>query len=414
MSPTMSRQRWGQRARTALVVMVFAVPLTVTWTVAGVHIAIGCGAVFALLLGILERRWPLSRTGAESGWYAWAVASLLAVLFAIPEAQSWQPLKKILLIPLAHVVGFALGGGSSRWALRAWIGAMALTACVAMIVFWNSDRTVQARLSAWSHYMTFAGQILLVLPAACCAVWATRGRLRLLYSVGAILLFLALVLTSTRSAWLGVLAALTLIVARVRPRLVWLIPVAAVLLLIVAPEGVRQRALSSFDPSHPANLERHEMWRQGLEIWRGHPWTGVGLGDLIPVRQMLVDDDVTVLHGHLHNNVVQVLAGRGVLGLVAFLWLNLSLARVLWRARSTDGEMAALLLGMWGSFWGFHLMGMFEWNFSDVEIMIPLLFLIGVVASLRRQAEGLDGTHDADILFQPQDVPRPEARRGGP
>jgi len=113
-----------------------------------------------------------------------------------------------------------------------------------------------------------------------------------------------------------------------------------------------------------------------------------------------------VVHGHLHNNVLQVLATRGLVGLVAFLWLQMAFARLVWRARSVDAEMAALLLGLWGSLWGFELMGLFEWNFGDVEVMIPLYFLLGVAAT--QQVLPGAGTRGTPALFQePTEPQRP-------
>ena len=50
--------------------MLYAVPLTLTWTVAGVHIAMGIAAAFGLALGLLCRRWPLARTPADAAFVA--------------------------------------------------------------------------------------------------------------------------------------------------------------------------------------------------------------------------------------------------------------------------------------------------------------------------------------------------------
>jgi O-antigen ligase len=408
MSSSGTRRQWSERLRLALLAMLYAIPLTVTWTVAGVHIAIGCGAVFAVAHGILARRWPLRRTPADAAWIAWALTSLLATLCAIPEAHSWHPMKKILLIPLAHVAAFALGGTRTRRALRLLVAATAVTALAAMLVFWLGERPANGRLAAWSHYMTFSGQILLVLPAAACAAWKTRGRTRGWYAIAVAVLALALALTFTRSAWLGVIAAFVMVLLRRRSRWLWGLPVVILLLFFVAPERYRERALSSFDPTHPMNQERVQLWKTGLEIWRDHPWTGVGLGDLIPVNRLYVDPGVEVVHGHLHSNLIQVLATRGILGVAAFVWLQVGFAILLWRARASDTETAALLLGVWGSFWGFQLMGLFEWNFGDVEVMIPLYFLLGAAAAQQR-----NGTSPAAPLFQGTTSPRRQETRGG-
>ena len=56
MTTVIRRAQWSQRIDTVLLAMLYAISLTVTWTVAGVHIAIGVGAFLAIVLGILQRR----------------------------------------------------------------------------------------------------------------------------------------------------------------------------------------------------------------------------------------------------------------------------------------------------------------------------------------------------------------------
>ena len=116
----------------------------------------------------------------------------------------------------------------------------------------------------------------------------------------------------------------------------------------------------------------------------------------------------------MHNNFVPVLASRGILGLVAFVWLQASFAVLVWRARSSDPETAAILLGVWGSFWGFQTMGLFEWNFGDVEIMIPLYFMLGISASLaRRMPAPVGTTSDRRVFHEQQGQGRPSPGSGG-
>jgi hypothetical protein len=54
----------------------------------------------------------------------------------------------------------------------------------------------------------------------------------------------------------------------------------------------------------------------------------------------------------------------------------------------TEPELAGLLDGVWGAFWGFQVMGLFEWNFGDVEVTIGLVFLIGAALAGCRPGRG--------------------------
>jgi O-antigen ligase len=382
-----------------LLAMLYAVPLTVAWTVAGVHIALGVGAAFAFAWGLLHRRAPLARTAADAGWCAWALALVVACAAATPETRTWMPLKKVPLILLVHVAALALAGPRrARWALRLVVSGISVTGLVAIVHFTLVPHADTERLRGTTHYMTFAGLLLLALPLAVAGTCALRGRARVAYAAAMAVLGFGLVLTFTRGAWLGAVLAFALVLLRLRPRLAALLPVAVLLMLVFMPGPYRERALSAFDPQHPTNRDRQRLWRAGLEIWRDHPWTGVGLGDLKPVYERYARGGEGRVHGHLHSNWIQILASMGSLGIVAFLSLQILLARLLWRATSAaaDPELHALAVGAWAAFWGFHVMGLFEWNWGDVEIAIALYFMLGVCSGLA----GAAGTPGGAALFQ--------------
>jgi hypothetical protein len=83
-----------------------------------------------------------------------------------------------------------------------------------------------------------------------------------------------------------------------------------------------------------------------------------------------------------------VLATMGALGILAFGWLMLQGGRIVHAAHAAaTPELRALALGGWGSFWAFQTMGLFEWNFGDVEVTIAFYFLLGVFAALERSTQ---------------------------
>ncbi len=389
----LTRLRWGRALEIACVGMLYAVPLTLTWTVAGVHIAIGIAAGFALAFGLLQRRWLLSRTPADAAFLAWIVAACAAAAFAQPSASSVVPLKKLALIPLVHLAAVALSSGArARTALRLFVFAAGVTALVSGAWFVWQERAwllnaEQARLRTTTHYMTWSGLLLLALPLAAAATFGAARRWAIAYGACTAVLGLALLLTQTRSAWLGVIVAACALVARVRARLLWLVPVVLAVAFVMAPAEIRSRAVQSFDLKHHATADRFEAWKAGWAMWQSNPWTGVGLGDLQPLYR---EHAPTAKHvyGHLHNNWMHVLASMGLLGIVAFGWLMLSFGRIVWRSAAAGRgrtEMHALAIGAWGSFWGFQVMGLFEWNFGDVEVTIALYFLLGTLLAATRR-----------------------------
>jgi O-antigen ligase len=320
---------------------------------------------------------------------AFAIVSVLAAIASAERGAALVSQKKLLLLPLVHLAAGALATPArARWALRLFVAGMAATACVAMFLFLVQPHAGDARLRSTGHYMTFAGLLGLAWPPAAVAAIATPGRGRVLYALVAIALAAALLLGFTRSAWIGSVVAATAILARVRPRVAFAVPLAAVLALAVLPHAYRERALSSFDPHHPFNAERLRMWDAGVEIWRDNPWLGVGPVDL---RTEIERRGGGSRYGHLHDNWIHIAATRGGLGLLAFGWLMLAFGRIAWRAARATGppELVALATGIWGSFWAFQVMGVFEWNFGDVEVTIALCFLLGsgLAAATSRSAD---------------------------
>jgi O-antigen ligase len=378
------REVWAARLDRGLLAFLYAIPLTVTWTVAGAHIALGAAAALGLAHGCFARRWPLARTAADAAFVAFALAACLAVLFALEPTSDPMPLKKLLLIPSVHLAASTLATPArARAALRLLVAAVALTAAVTSTMFLVQEHAPWDRLRSTTHYMTLSGLLLLAWPMAANAAWRCDGGRRRLYVFATMVLTLALGLTLTRSAWLGMVVAAIALLARQRRRWLAAAPVALAAGFALLPVTQRDRLVSSLDWSHHSQADRFQMWRAGFAMWRHRPLTGVGLGDLQSLYFDYAPAGAVRPYGHLHNNWVQVLASMGGIGLLAFAWLMLQCGRVVHRAgqAARDGELAALCLGAWGSFWGFQTMGLFEWNFGDVEVTIAFYFLLGALAA---------------------------------
>src|SRR5262245_56976315 len=162
--------RWRERTEAGLAASLYAIPLTVTWTVAGAHIAAGLAAALPLFLGGRWRRWPVVRTRADGAFLAFAVAACLAALFALPPTSYPVPLKKLLLIPIVHLVACTLVPPQrARTALRLYVGAVALTAALASTLFLLQHHPMGDRLRSTTHYMTLSGLLVLAWPIAAAA-----------------------------------------------------------------------------------------------------------------------------------------------------------------------------------------------------------------------------------------------------
>ena len=128
------------------------------------------------------------------------------------------------------------------------------------------------------------------------------------------------------------------------------------LFLALKPESIPQgisRVRSIFDLDYPTNRVRILIWQGTLQMMRQHPWFGVGLGNFEygfpPFRRLeewLISERLPVAEAH--NEYLHIGAEMGILGLLLFFWIVLSLsrtaARVLRRAPSPTAYLRGLAI----------------------------------------------------------------------
>ena len=92
--------------------------------------------------------------------------------------------------------------------------------------------------------------------------------------------------------------------------------------------------------------------------------------------------------GHLHNNVLQVAAERGILGLACWLWIWGAYGYYSWsmyrRLRPEHRAARALVVGSMASVLGFHVAGLFEHTFGDAEVISLVYFLMALPFVVQR------------------------------
>ena len=357
---------------------------TLPWTIAPMSIALAACGTLTLIVwmaggenGALPRPilWP------TLGWIA---ALLIASAFAEDRGASLSRVGKGFL-PL--LVGVAAYHGGQRRGVRPALAVLLASASVAAgvgLLMWiaRGAQYPERAHGAVGHYMTFAGQLLLWLPAAC-AITLSRAhrRWRVAAAAAAVVGAATLAATFTRSAWIGCFVALVVVTAVSRPRGLLVLALALAVAVVVAPPAYRDRLASALDPGHATNVERRHMWSAGVRMFLDHPITGVGLQDLHAAYDRYRPPEAREPAGHLHNVYVQIAATMGVVGLLAFAWLYSTLlrmaARTLRARRGRDLE-SALQLGVTASLVGFLIAGMFEWNFGDEELLDLLYTLVGL------------------------------------
>jgi O-antigen ligase len=241
-----------------------------------------------------------------------------------------------------------------------------------------------------NHYAAFLG---MTFPLALSYAFLGRGKVvaRLLLGYAALLLLAGIAVSLSRGAWVA--AALTLlfmlgVLARQRG-----VRILAVLLVVAVGVGaaffLQQSSLARDRFSYERSATRpHEMrtrlwiWQSAGNMWREHPWIGVGPGHFdhrFPAYRVRLAQNRP---GRVHNDYLNVLVDYGVVGAV----LGLSFLGLLavggvrtWKyvrrggsdLQATRSDRAGLVLGAGGGlvFFGIH-------SFAEFNLYVPATGLL--------------------------------------
>ncbi len=317
-------------------------------------------------------------------WMAGLLALLtaLSTLFSRDPAASVRHLAGVSLLLLLPIAMDILD--EPRKVRMVFLALSANAVVLSLIGFWqfahggdDMEKRITATLSNW---MTFSG---LTMIAGCLLLgfaFEERGRRRWL-GIAAAIPFAAMILTFTRNAYVGALAAVTLYLLVRRPRGLFLLLPALLVLFLVVPPEVRTRFASIASLRERTNRDRIAMMHAGLRMIRESPVFGVGPEMVQRYYTLYRDEDAPQWHiPHLHNNTLQIAAANGVFAAAAYLvlmFLFFSRAIALLR-REGRPDRAALLAGALLAGTALFIAGFFEYNFGDTEVEMATLLVLAV------------------------------------
>jgi O-antigen ligase len=314
-----------------------------------------------------------------------AAVSVLSAITSLDPLVSLPALPRLvvfLLVPLAA----ALIDRVWWRRLTAALAVVTLLLAVWGLIQWlQGANHLQARIHGpMSHYMIYAGWLLLaVLVLVTDLVLNPRRRIWLLLPP-TLLGIIALLLSLTRNAWIGLAAGLLLLAAVWRRWLLLAYPVLTLLLWLALPNAVVNRALSTFDLQQSANYDRVCMWISGVQIVRDYPLTGVGPAMLEKIYPLYRRDDAPRWRvPHLHNNFLQLAAERGLPAMAVYLWLLVAFFAVSWRGLPRlAGEERAAAAASLVALLGITVAGLFEYNFWSAPVQYLTLVIMGIAPGM--------------------------------
>ncbi len=376
-----NRERWifGLTAASASAVLL---------SIAASQILLTLALVVWLLSGRRKFVWP----GYSIALLAFFATTLLSLLMSPEPHVGMGSIRKFVLFAMGFLaVNFVTNAARARGAHVALLSVATFTSLFGIVQFainysrfaatqaLADDPTVLARITGFmGHWMTYSGEQLLVWSAAVPAL-ATLGRKWFgpVAIIGA-----AIVLSFTRSVWLGAVAGVA-VVAMMVPRKVLVGVLLPVALVAVAVSGlIYHRVAMSMVRTFAPDSGRMEMVITGTKMIKEHPLFGVGperIAREFPRYYRGQTGLDSFYYGHLHNNVMQIAAERGLLCLAAFLWLVFELYSDMFSMLKLSNEQTRWsVLSALASLTAFIVAGFFEYNFGDSEVLLLLLFIVSL------------------------------------
>ena len=342
-----------------------------------------------------------------------ALSALAAesLLLSIKEISKWSELFVIYLVAATTV--------RNRRVLAALVGVLLLAALLEVGIgllqvafrigpphFLAGGILMRAH-GTFGQPNPYGGYLALILPIALAiALAAPRPGLKLLGWGIALAIGCGILFSLSRGAWLGTLAALSVVwlleSQRNRLRAVALAycgftATLIVLILGVIPEAILARVTDLFvygsrllqelragpNADNWAILERVSQWYAGWRMFAENPFLGVGIGNYPKAYEVYALPGWPTGVGHAHNYYLNLAAEGGLLTLIAFL-LFLGLAwrlAALTRRQAADTWERLLALGLLGSLAAFSAHSLVDSLFvHSLGILLGILF--GLLSAL--------------------------------
>jgi O-antigen ligase len=355
--------------------------LLISISIAVSSIAFSVILVLSLVLAVRSKRWPFPRTIYDWFFAAFIAAELLSTAFSEHPELAIVNSKRILLMVIVYVGLVAID--NRRKLMTSFFLLVFLTAGLSIVEIVDYYSRHLERLYIFQHYMTTGALKMIILAGTIPFIVhrSTPSNIRIRILISDCFILAALVLTNTRSAWLGFLVSGIIVSLYLNRKLLLGLAILVLLFIFFAPEAQLDRAKSIVDLTHPSNSGRLNMWRTGWKIFLDHPVVGVGDIDTHDLYMQYKDPSDTETGGHLHNSYIMFLVTLGVIGfgaIAAICWRILLYQHALFRTIENDWLLASVVVGSQAVIAGILTTSVFEWSMGDHEIMVFFWYFVGI------------------------------------
>ena len=211
---------------------------------------------------------------------------------------------------------------------------------------------------------------------------------RTFYFVCCGVMCLCMLLTFSRGAWLGLLAAGAAFVILLNPRLMVLIPAALAGLYLVLPSWVIERFTSIGNLGDASTSYRVYIWMGTIDMLKDGYWLcGIGPGDAAFNKVYPAYGYNSIVAPHAHNLFLQIMCDGGICALAVFLVLLFVYFRMMCAALRQEKDRTSRLLqvAFISGIGGFLVQAMTDYSFYNYRVMFLfwVCLALGAVAARR-------------------------------
>ncbi len=382
-------------------------------TRSGLSLLILACALLWLLLAL--RRPSNGSVGEINGWILAILAvALLATGFSPVPAAAAKGLLKLASYLGVYALMHELLSRAPRWwdrlvasllagsLLTSVIGIRQLYGDTSALARWSDPNSVArgtVRIySTLENPNLLAGYLLPVLPLALVALLRWRRPAARIFALACLVIgSIALVLTFSRGAWMGLVAAGAVILLLLMLRLshrwppLWrrLAPLLVLgggalllVLLVWLVEPLRVRVLSLVaGREDSSNNFRINVWLAVLDMIQARPWLGIGPGNdafniIYPLYQQPKFNALSA-----YSIPLELTVEAGIPGLVAGLGLVVVSLRQALRLATGGGAFAAAAIGIAGAITALAVQGLTDTIFFRPEVQLSFWFCLATLAA---------------------------------
>jgi putative inorganic carbon (HCO3(-)) transporter len=395
-----------------------ALMLGLPWvTRGGLSLLIAAAGLLWLLWAL---RTPAGRIGPINGWLLAVLAiAVLATGFSPVPLAAFKGLMKLLSYLGVYALMRQLLATAPLWwdrltaallageLLTSVIGIRQLYEDSGALARWSDNNSVAegtVRIySTLDNPNLLGGYLLPILPLAVVALLRWQGRARKLFALAALVLgIVALVLTYSRGAWMGMVAGLgtlallllwrairdwPLFWRRTLPVLVLLGGAVLLVVLVTQVEPLRVRVMSLVaGREDSSNNFRMNVWTSVLQMIQDRPWIGIGPGNsafnlIYPLYQQAKFNALSAYSIPLEWTVE-----AGIPGLLAGVGLFLCALRTGLGQWRSQGPLVLPSLAAVAVFVSLAIQGLTDTIFFRPEVQLVALFSLATLAASQQGA----------------------------